>query len=553
MAPDLNNAELASPLRRDSSVSFIVASLTSHRMKRSQSRGLLPLLWRALVLTAACVLTLVLVVDVAVASRPLRSFRTPSGPIVVANVLPHSTNRLVGIGASGAWWSNPVYAMGARVRRRVDELLFGEKGLELSQFRFNIGGGGVGVSVPWKAPPSFYQPNGTYDYADDQSAVYFLRAAKDAGVTDLVGFANSAPEQFTSDHKSCGGTLLASDVGKYATVLAKEVRGIDTHFGVRLAYVSPVNEPTGSQAPCRQEGMAVPIAEQAKLIVALHKSLARYAPWCKIIADEASVVKRVFLPQIPVLMRYPGVAHDLAALSYHGYDYPGPAILSRVAALSAKLHKPVWATEICCHYNAGFGYQYDPYMSSGIWLANTIYNDLMVADAQVFDWWIALSPDSGCDPDTDPGCMSHVNVLGRNDGLVYFDLHGATNGDHVLFATKRYFVLGNFSRYLRPGSRLYPVLVPTPSIKAMVAVRGNTEDLVVINENPAGTPSTRLEVRFPSSETTLVPQQAVITSGDEDWGRAFRPVMSGHDATVLSRAASVTTYVFARIPSEFSD
>ncbi len=507
------------------------------------------MLGRGGALVGACLLALILLVDVAVAGRPLRAPRGSAGPIVVADVLPRTTHRLVGIGASGAWWSDPVYAMGAGVRKKVDGLLFGSKGLELSQFRFNIGGGGVGVSVPWKAPPSFYQLNGSYDYRVDKTATYFLRAAKAAGVSDIVGFVNSAPAQFTSDHKSCGGALIASDVAQYAKVLAKEVRGIATHFGVRLAYVSPVNEPTGSQAPCRQEGMAVPLAEQAKLIVALHAALGRYAPWCKIIADEASVVRRVFLPEMPVLLHYRGVAHDLAALAFHGYDYPGPPTLSRVAAMSTKLHKPVWATEICCHYRAGFGYQYDPDMSSAMWLANTIYDDLMVANAQVFDWWIALSPDSGCDPDTDPGCMGHVNVLGRNDGLVYFDLHGATNGDHALFATKRYFVLGNFSRYIRPGARLYPVLVPESSIKAMVAIRGNTEDLVVINNNVAGSPDTPLEVRFPSSGVTLVPERAVVTTGDRDWGRGSLPAVTGKDVTLLSRAESVTTYVFSRVTS----
>lgn len=46
-----------------------------------------------------------------------------------------------GFGASGAWWSQPVYGMSASAKAKVGKFLFSSSGLDLSQFRYDIGGG----------------------------------------------------------------------------------------------------------------------------------------------------------------------------------------------------------------------------------------------------------------------------------------------------------------------------------------------------------------------------------------------------------------------------
>lgn len=502
---------------------------------------------RALVFWLSLVAAAVLLVDASITLRPVQASTATlaRAPEVVASVDATDAHRLVGIGASGAWWSVPAYQLGARVRRRIGSLLYGPHGLELSQFRFNIGGGGVGVTTWWKAPPSFYLGNGRFDFSADRDAVYFLRQAARAGVHDLVGFVNSAPPQFTSDHRNCGGVLLASQVGAYALELAETVRGIATQLGVKLAYVSPMNEPSGSQPTCRQEGMAVPVALRGPLVVDLAHDLARFAPWCRVIADEGSTADH-FLRTVRTWMDYPGAGQAVAALAVHGYDYPTKPELAKLRVVAHALHHPVWATEICCHTQIGFAYSYDPTMNSGIWLADTIYNDLMVAGASVFDWWIALSPDLGCNPVADPGCPAQVNPLGRNDGLIYFDLHGASDGDRSLFLTKRYFVLGNFSRYLRPGALLFSVRTSDPRIEMIAAVRGSTETLVAIDRTPMGAPLTPLLVELPPGSPALQPLQAVETSPTASLAPVGLPTVSGRTVAMLSAPDSVTTYVFRR-------
>jgi hypothetical protein len=507
---------------------------------------------RRVVLAAIFVVSLAIavvgVLDVQVTLAPVRPslLVLPRQASVVGVVGGKPSHRLVGIGASGAWWSDPAYALGARDRRRIGQLLYGPHGLALSQFRFNIGGGGVGVTTWWKAPPTWYLPNGSFDFTSDARAVYFLRQAAKAGVHDLVGFVNSAPPEFTSNHQSCGGTLLASAIGPYALELAQTVEGIHTHFGIKLGYVSPMNEPIGSQASCHQEGMAVPIDERGPLVVALSHDLSQLAPWCHVIADESAFVANGFLTNTPKWLRYPGASKAVVALTYHGYDYPDAATLRKVHQLVTREHHQVWASEICCHTPNGFAYQYDPTMISGIWLADTIYNDLMVAQASAFDWWLALSPDLGCNPASDPTCFADINALGRNDGLIYFDLNGGKDGDRRLYLTKRYWVMANFSRYLRPGAELYPVATSDARIKALAAREGNKEVVIAINRTPVGSPATPLILDFPSSRDHLVPDYAVETSFSDSLKPVANPTVTGSIIATLSQPFSVTTYVFTR-------
>ena len=70
---------------------------------------------------------------------------------------------------------------------------------------------------------------------------------------------------------------------------------------------------------------------------------------------------------------------------------PPPCCSSRAKRFS----KPTWMTEICCYKGsggvaAGFGAQFDPTMTQGLWLADQIYDDLVTAGDSAWYWWTAL-------------------------------------------------------------------------------------------------------------------------------------------------------------------
>ncbi len=424
-----------------------------------------------------------------------------------------------GFGASGAWWSQPVYGMSASAKAKVGKLLFSGSGLELSQFRYNIGGGGVGVTTWWKSPPTFLQPNGSYNFADDPGGVYFLKMAKSYGVADLVGFANSAPVEFTSNGLNCGGTLLRNEIPAYANYLTKVVLGIWKTFGIKLNYISPMNEPDGSMSACKQEGMRVPVLERAPLVVALGKDLAMRAPWCHIIADESSVVAFQLIPELPRWITRLDAKKYVAVVAHHTYDYPGPKVLTAMKLLLAHYHLPSWTTEICCFNGKTFGYQYDPTMRSGMWLAKSIFKDLVYGGDSAFDWWLAVSPSLGCEPALDSGCAERANILGRNDGLVYYDINYPSDHNMNLYLTKRYFVLGNYSRFIPPGSILHSVSGLPSGVMALATEKQGAWSLVVINDRARGSAKIRISIQLPTQVPIMRLVSSALTSASASWAR----------------------------------
>ena len=67
-----------------------------------------------------------------------------------------------------------------------------------------------------------------------------------------------------------------------------------------------------------------------------------------------------------------------------------------------------------------------------------------------------------------------MNANGFNDGLLYYDEKYATDGITKIFTTKRFYVLGQFSRYVRPGAVRHDV-TGAPAGRAGHGVRGGRE------------------------------------------------------------------------------
>ena len=155
--------------------------------------------------------------------------------------------------------------------------------------------------------------------------------------------------------------------------------------------------------------------------------------------------------------------------------------------IAKRFGKPTWMTEICCYKGSGgvatsFGAQYDPTMTQGFWLADQIYDDFTIAGDSAWYWWTALSPVLGCDPKADPQCPTRKNTKGWNDGLLYYDEHYATSGITQIFPTKRFSVLGQFSRYVRPGAVRHAVTGVPDGVRMLAFADGDHWTVVAWNE-----------------------------------------------------------------------
>ena len=468
-----------------------------------------------------------------------------ANPDAVVSVSPTPAQKITAFGASGAWWPNDLDDFPRTVRRRAAALLFSRSGIALSEYRYNIGAGGDGVSNPARRAPTFVVRPGVYDWSRDSAGVRYLRLARDFGVSELTGFANSAPGVWKTNRRACGGTLVTGAEAAYADYLTDVVDHLRRAAAITLKSVSPVNEPDHAFGACNQEGMRLDVGRRATLVSAVARSLAERTPYATVIADESSLVASQFLSETPGWAGTQNVAAQLGSFAHHLYDYPDARTLEAARALAARYGKPISATEVCCWNGTGFGPGYDPSIRSGLWLAATVWRTLEHEGSVRFDWWTALSPALGCSPATRPGCPARRNATGWNDGLLYYDGGFRQTGNHALYATKRFWAFGNFSRYVRPGSVRHPASGAPTGVR-VAAFRCHAAWVVVaVDRRPAPAGRLRVRVKLPVETTeTLEPVTAARTSASED----LAPVALGRvgtsqsvDVSLVPR--SVTTHV----------
>jgi O-glycosyl hydrolase len=244
----------------------------------------------------------------------------------------------------------------------------------------------------------------------------------------------------------------------------------------------------------------------------------------------------------------PGTAQYVAAIAHHTYDFPNDALRALLPPISAKFHKSTWMTEICCYKGSGgvassFGANYDPTMTQGFWLADQIESDFAVAGDSAWYWWTALSPVLGCDPKADPACPDRVNTKGFNDGLLYYDQHGAADGVIKIFTTKRFYVLGQFSRYVRPGAVRHDVTGLPKGVHAMAFSSAAGWTVVTWNE---GSTSAQFGVQLPASAKVTAGAVTNATKSLESVPASELPRLTASGSWLVTLpAGTIATYTFA--------
>ena len=424
----------------------------------------------------------------------------------VATVTAAPRQKVEGFGASGAWWPIDLIKYPAsRAAASRHATLRATDGIALSGYRYNIGGGGKGVTNPARAPKQF---------PDDVAGRTFLKMAADADVPVLTAFVNSAPPQFTTNGKTCGGSLKPGSEAAFAAYLANIVKTLHDQDHVTINYVSPMNEPDDSFPDCGQEGMSVPVAQRAPFVKAVAAALANTAPYAKVIADETTA-DAILANEAPQWLA--GASASMAAIAHHTYDFPNDQLRRNLPPLSKKFGLPTWMTEICCYKGSGgvassMGANYDPTMTQGLWLANQIYDDMTVAGDSAWYWWTALSSVLGCDVAADSTCPRKPNTKGFNDGLLYYDAkrsHRCAVPDEAAFGARSV-------RALRVAGRAFvTTLTGAPAgVRLMAFQDGNAWTVVAWNNGKNAAP---LAIALPRGGTPVRPQRTILTDAQTRW------------------------------------
>ena len=374
-----------------------------------------------------------------------------------------------GFGASDAWTCQFAGLWPDAEKNKMSDLLFSTQtdqegnpqGIGLNFWRFAIGGGSAeqgpasGIKDEWRRQASFLALNKTYNEEAMSGQVWFMNAAKARGVKHFIGFVNSPHVNFTRNQKAFSSdgkcNLDFSKADAFTQDLAKTIQILKKKTGVELDYLSPINEPQWKWNEGNQEGCPYTNREISVLIKKLSTTLNQAQLKTKIQIAEAGQLNYLtnhpdtakskqidyfFNPNSP---GYLGNLKNLdQSISGHSYFTTSPeqksiAIRSLVKDEVAKYKLlRFWMSEYCVLGDSLLkGEGRDLGMTTALFIAKLIHHDLTYANATSWQWWLAVSTGD------------------YKDGLVYID-KSKTSGK--VYDSKTLWALGNYSRFITPGS-----------------------------------------------------------------------------------------------------
>ncbi len=429
-----------------------------------------------------------------------------------------------GFGVSGAWWSQAIGGWTDAKRKQIIDLLFDQDvGIGLSIYRYNIGAGsGEEISDSWRRTESFEVEKDVYDWNRDEYATRVLREIHQKGVKNFVAFANSPTARMTKSGlvtgEQNGKSNLKEDMYEdFATYLVDVINHLIEDEGIPITYVSPINEPQWDwRREKGQEGCHYTPEECVKLLKILQNKIElQSVKDVKISAIEAGEWKTA-KTYIDAIFTDKELMTALTNFDVHSYwsdaeDKMNIANYMEKNYPSIELNMSEW-TEMKQKRDYG--------MDSALVLANTIHDDLTVANVSSWQYWIAVSK------------------YDFRDGLIY-----TNDGTEDIEETKRLWVMGNYSKFIRPGAKQINLAEAQDSLKASLFYDENTNQYIcVVINNDRTNRSVALKSDLSHDFNYL---QVFETSENNNLSKVYQGEIS--ESFDVERE-SVTTFILKAIP-----
>ena len=478
---------------------------------------------------------------------------------------------IVNFGASGAWFSEGIGKYWAADKKeRMAELLFSKafdktgnpKGIGLSAWRFNIGGGTAeqgdssGISNPVKRVECFLLPNRSYNWNKQKGYLWFVKKAASYGVENLIAFSNTPPVQFTKNglgfklEKNYETNLREDKYDDYADFLATVIAHFDKE-GLHFNYISPVNEPqwdwSDKFGEMNQEGSPWHNKDIYKIAASLDSSLTSKNLSTKILIPEAGIltslyednnhasrqIQNFYSAQSPLYLG--NLKHLLPAVAGHSYFTDNGD--TNIVKVRSNLRDTAYAYKIAfwqSEYSMlGDGYKEGkkgkiPAMDCALFLSKIIYQDLTVANTCAWHLWNSWEPGS---PDFDT--RYYLLALKNNPAN--------TEGDFTI--TKNLWALGHYSRFVRPGMQRVIInrsdhLNDVQAAKdIMLSAFADKKQMIVVAINYTEQ-SRDISLVTPGTKTRAVKQYVTTSKADDN----MKPYPVNSIKNIMLKPRSIATF-----------
>ena len=355
------------------------------------------------------------------------------------------------------------------------------EGIGLSCWRVNIGAGSAtqgedsNIAEEIHRTECFLNEDGTYDWTRQDGQQWFMRQAKEYGVEHFLFFSNSPPIYYTKNGKANANnqnitcnlkTTCYDDFAEFLATVTKHF----TDEGYNVTYIDPVNEPQYDWKS-GQEGSPWENSDITKLARQLDKSIASRELDAKILIPEAGSLACLYAgtsargnKQIEAFWKrsnsttYIGNLKSLAPVAAaHSYWTVGSDELLREVREKARDEAAKYGVQVMQtewsmlddppSTSAGFPASYSEAskMSIALFMGKLIQCDLTIGNMVGWSYWTAFSQEKWGQKNRFH--LIRVNTKGDSGD----ESEGDLKQGGKLTADKNLWVLGNFSRFIRPG------------------------------------------------------------------------------------------------------
>lgn len=391
---------------------------------------------------------------------------------------------LKGWGTSACWWSQ--YCKDEETAKQITDLLYGDDGLKLNIYRYNIGGGtdpdNCRVANPWRKTESLYTfdreaETGEYNFDLDATARHVMDLCLATGNVDtLILFANSPHYSHTSTGQASGSLLMHTcnipkmNYGKFVDYILT----VTQHFldmGLPVKYISPINEPQWKWGGSYvwQEGCHYEVEELVEIFHLFAQEIIKRDMPVKLYGPESGEMFGETMKYLEALFADETIMQVLDVFAYHSYHNDNDVKIRtdfKKQFVDAYPDMRFDMSEWCELPNKSHTKSF----KGALITARIIGQDLIYAGAESWTSWVAVN-----------------NFAFHDDGFDYSDALITADFDFSeWYVAKRYYGFAHFSKYIPVGSKcldigFYPDESNDFNLFAFETPQGKTV-LVAVNE-----------------------------------------------------------------------
>ena len=395
-----------------------------------------------------------------------------------------------GWGTSACWWSQA--CADSDTQDKIIDLLYGDDGLGLNIYRYNVGGGtdetNCRVPDPWRRTESMMlfdkeKEETSWDFSRDKTAVEVMKKAVATGNVDtLILFANSPHYSQTATGQASGGLLMHTcniPKSKYKA-FADYFLSVTQHFldeGLPVNYISPINEPQWKWGGdvVWQEGCHYEPEEVAEVLHIFATEIKRRNMPVKLCIPESGELLQTTPKYLWAILADDEIMSVTDIIAYHSYHVDHSPESRREFCKQIVMAHPQyrfdmteWCELPCKHHTRDF--------KGALITARIIGQDMTICRAVTWTSWVAVN-----------GIAKH------EDGLDYADSLISASADFSEWSVaERYYGYAHFSKYIPKGSVALDIgLRPTEDNNDFNAFAFRTPEgktvLVAVNEGADNT------------------------------------------------------------------